>query len=46
MTCDVAERHDVGEAVGRIEREMGPLHVVFVVAGVIQAGPQQATDHR
>ncbi len=42
MRCDVSERHDVGESVGRIEREVGPLHAVFVVAGVIQAGPAEA----
>ena len=40
--CDVADRHDVGEAVGWVEREVGPLHAVFVVAGVIQAGPDDA----
>lgn len=42
MTCDVADRHQVGEAVGRIEREVGPLLAVFAVAGVIQAGPERA----
>lgn len=43
MGCDVSDRHDGDEAVGRIEREVGPLHAVFVVAGVIQVGPVQAT---
>lgn len=42
MTCDVADRHSVGEAVGRIEREVGPLYAVLAVAGVIQAGPEEA----
>ena len=42
MRCDVGDRHEVGAAVGRIEREVGPLHAVFAVAGVIQAGPQEA----
>jgi NAD(P)-dependent dehydrogenase (short-subunit alcohol dehydrogenase family) len=42
LACDVADRHQVGAAVGRIEREVGPLHAVFAVAGVIQAGPDKA----
>lgn len=44
MHCDVADRHQVGGAVGRIEREVGPLHAVFAVAGVIQVGPTEATS--
>jgi NAD(P)-dependent dehydrogenase (short-subunit alcohol dehydrogenase family) len=44
LTCDVADRHQVGEAVGHIEREVGPLLAVFAVAGVIQTGPQRATS--
>jgi NAD(P)-dependent dehydrogenase (short-subunit alcohol dehydrogenase family) len=43
MVCDVSDRHSVGEAVGRIEREVGALHTVLAVAGVIQAGPLEAT---
>jgi NAD(P)-dependent dehydrogenase (short-subunit alcohol dehydrogenase family) len=43
LPCDVSDRHHVGAAVGWIEREVGPLHAVFAVAGVIQSGPQQAT---
>ena len=42
ISCDVADRHQVGGAVGHVERELGPLEAVFAVAGVISAGPDKA----
>ena len=37
--CDVRDRHGVGDLVGRVERTVGPIEVLMVVAGVIQTGP-------
>ncbi len=44
LVCDVADRHQVGESVGRIEREIGPLENVFAVAGIIDVEPAQAVS--
>lgn len=44
LVCDVADRHQVGESVGRIEREIGPLHTVLAVAGVIDVVPTEAAS--
>ncbi len=44
LVCDVADRHQVGESVGRIEREIGPLQNVFAVAGVIDVEPAAAVS--
>lgn len=41
-TCDVRDRHDVGELVGRVERTLGPIEVLVTVAGVIQAAPAES----
>ena len=37
--CDVRDRHDVGELVGRVEHTVGPIEVLVTVAGVIQTAP-------
>jgi NAD(P)-dependent dehydrogenase (short-subunit alcohol dehydrogenase family) len=44
LVCDVADRHQVGEAIGRIEREIGPLENVFAVAGLIDVEPTEAVS--
>src|SRR6478609_10270016 len=31
--CDVRDRHDVGELVGRVEHVVGPIEVLVTVAG-------------
>ncbi|GAB3870369.1 SDR family NAD(P)-dependent oxidoreductase [Terrabacter terrigena] len=38
-TCDVRDRHDVGELVGRVEHTLGPIEVLLTVAGIIQVAP-------
>lgn len=40
--CDVRDRHSVGELVGRVERDVGPIEVLVTVAGVIQAAPAES----
>ena len=40
--CDVSDRHDVGELVGRVEHEVGPIEVLVTVAGIIQAAPLES----
>ncbi|NUR82334.1 MAG: SDR family oxidoreductase [Dermatophilaceae bacterium] len=41
-TCDVRDRHDVGELVGRVEHTLGPIEVLVTVAGIIQAAPAES----
>ncbi|MGO4598918.1 SDR family NAD(P)-dependent oxidoreductase [Terrabacter sp. 2RAF25] len=41
-TCDVRDRHDVGDLVGRVEHTLGPIEVLVTVAGVIQAAPAES----
>ncbi|MBW8731639.1 MAG: SDR family NAD(P)-dependent oxidoreductase [Terrabacter sp.] len=40
--CDVRDRHDVGELVGRVEHSVGPIEVLVTVAGVIQTAPVES----
>lgn len=40
--CDVRDRHEVGELVGRVEHTVGPIEVLVTVAGVIQAAPVES----
>ncbi|GGM93642.1 ketoacyl reductase [Terrabacter tumescens] len=40
--CDVRDRHDVGDLVGRVEHTVGPIEVLVTVAGVIQAAPLES----
>jgi NAD(P)-dependent dehydrogenase (short-subunit alcohol dehydrogenase family) len=40
--CDVRDRHDVGELVGRVEHAVGPIEVLVTVAGIIQAAPLES----
>src|SRR5690242_5206754 len=40
--CDVRDRHDVGELVGRVEHSVGPIEVLVTVAGVIQTAPLES----
>jgi len=40
--CDVRDRHDVGELVGRVEHVVGPIEVLVTVAGVIQTAPVES----
>ncbi|MGB7448577.1 MAG: SDR family oxidoreductase [Ornithinimicrobium sp.] len=40
--CDIAERDQVDETVGRVRAELGDIDVLVVVAGVIQVGPAEA----
>lgn len=40
--CDVRDRHDVGELVGRVERSVGPIEVLVTVAGIIQTAPLES----
>ena len=42
MTCDVRDAHEVGELVGRVEHEVGPIEVLVTVAGIIQAAPAES----
>lgn len=41
-TCDVRDRHQVGELVGKVEHTVGPIEVLMTVAGVIQAAPSES----
>lgn len=41
-TCDVRNRHDVGDLVGRVEHTLGPIEVLVTVAGIIQAAPAES----
>jgi NAD(P)-dependent dehydrogenase (short-subunit alcohol dehydrogenase family) len=40
--CDVRDRHDVGDLVGRVEHSVGPIEVLVTVAGVIQTAPVES----
>lgn len=40
--CDVRDRHQVGELVGRVERTVGAIEVLLTVAGVIQTAPAES----
>lgn len=40
--CDVRDRHDVGELIGRVEHGVGPIEVLVTVAGVIQTAPVES----
>ncbi len=40
--CDVRDRHEVGELVGRVEHTVGPIEVLVTVAGVIQTAPLES----
>jgi NAD(P)-dependent dehydrogenase (short-subunit alcohol dehydrogenase family) len=40
--CDVRDRHEVGELVGRVEHSVGPIEVLVTVAGIIQAAPAES----
>ncbi|MEW1955483.1 SDR family NAD(P)-dependent oxidoreductase [Terrabacter sp. NPDC080008] len=40
--CDVRDRHQVGELVGKVEHTVGPIEVLVTVAGVIQAAPAES----
>lgn len=40
--CDVRDRHQVGELVGKVEHTVGPIEVLLTVAGVIQAAPSES----
>ncbi len=40
--CDVRDRHEVGELVGRVEHGVGPIEVLVTVAGVIQSVPAES----
>lgn len=40
--CDVRDRHQVGDLVGKVEHTVGPIEVLLTVAGVIQAAPSES----
>jgi NAD(P)-dependent dehydrogenase (short-subunit alcohol dehydrogenase family) len=40
--CDIRDRHAVGQLVGRVEHEIGPIEVLITVAGIIQAAPAES----
>lgn len=40
--CDVRDRESVGDLVGFVEHEVGPIEVLVTVAGIIQVGPVRA----
>ncbi|KRF49229.1 short-chain dehydrogenase [Terrabacter sp. Soil811] len=40
--CDVRDRHDVGDLIGRVEHSVGPIEVLVTVAGVIQTAPVES----
>ncbi|WP_235509096.1 SDR family NAD(P)-dependent oxidoreductase [Terrabacter sp. Soil810] len=41
--CDVRDRHEVGDLVGRVEHSIGPIEVlVTVAAGIIQTAPAES----
>ncbi|WP_374970367.1 SDR family NAD(P)-dependent oxidoreductase [Terrabacter sp. BE26] len=40
--CDVRDRHQVGELIGKVEHVVGPIEVLLTVAGVIQAAPSES----
>ncbi|KRB47764.1 SDR family oxidoreductase [Terrabacter sp. Root181] len=40
--CDVRDRHEVGDLVGRVEHSIGPIEVLVTVAGIIQTAPAES----
>lgn len=43
--CDVGDNAAVVDMVNGIEEELGPIDVLFTVAGIIQVGPLTELDH-
>jgi NAD(P)-dependent dehydrogenase (short-subunit alcohol dehydrogenase family) len=40
--CDIRDRHEVGDLVGRVEHSVGPIEVLVTVAGIIQTAPAES----
>jgi len=41
IPCDLTDQRQVGEMVGRVRKELGPIDVLINNAGVIQVGPAE-----
>ena len=39
--CDITNEHAVAQMIARVERELGPIHVLVNNAGIIEVGPME-----